>query len=114
MYMKHQLFKPFNNLEAVNNLIRLYQYENISLVELSSYYGCAVNQIRNTLIYYQIPILRNKTKIVVERPVGKYDHLIFETINMGKDYKKLLKEKHLKIYTGNLSLNTKKKIKEQP
>lgn len=121
--MKYHWQAPFDKLENVTKLIKLYK-ENVSYPEMMFYFGTTENVIRNTLRYHNVPSreknLRMKARaeleVLKEKPVvGKYDHLIFEPINAGKEYKQILKDKGIKIpKEGNFTRMHKYKLNSQP
>ena len=105
--------KPFDELPAVTELIRLYK-EGVTQNDLMYYFQTTKENIQNTLRVYigEERIYRKKmasrpsgfytptVEVVVElqvvKPLSKYDHLLEEPVNKGHDYEYLLKQQGYK------------------
>lgn len=100
--------KPFDDLSVLNDLIRKYKDGN-STMRLSSIFKCQRNTVREALIFAGLLTGKPKERIQTSevRPLGKYDHLIFEPINTGSNYDVLCKKHNVKIFKGAIFLSRK-------
>ena len=103
--------KPFDNLPAVTELIRLYK-EGVTQNDLVYYFETTKENVQGTLRVYigEERIYRKKfasrpagfyvpaVEVVeeVKKPLSKYDYLLEEPINKGHDYAELLQKQGYK------------------
>lgn len=87
------MFKePFNELQNITKCIGLYK-NGFSILEVAREFKTSTNRVREVLLFSKIPLRPRgnhglpRKPIEVIKPKGRYDHLIFEPINPGRDYK---------------------------
>jgi hypothetical protein len=82
---------PFDNLETVTRAIGMYKAGG-TFEQLSNEFQVSPKRIRKLLVNHNIPIRKGgripKKEVITSKPkpTGKYDHLIFEPTNQGKNY----------------------------